>query len=73
MAVGDHLHLEIFVHGQSVDPMGWFDAKWIRDSLATKLEVPSGSTSAPTCPNQRLQRCTRCNRKGVTHNHAVRG
>jgi hypothetical protein len=23
-----------------VDPMEWFDAKWIRDNLATKLEVP---------------------------------
>ena len=40
LAGGDHLHLEIFVHGQSVDPMEWFDAKWIRDNLATKLEVP---------------------------------
>ncbi|MCG6949224.1 MAG: M23 family metallopeptidase [Acidobacteria bacterium] len=40
MAGGDHLHLEIFVHGQSVDPMEWLDAKWIRDNLATKLDVP---------------------------------
>ena len=40
LAGGDHLHLEIFVHGQSVDPMEWLDAKWIRDNLATKLEVP---------------------------------
>ena len=40
LAGGDHLHLEIFVHGQSVDPMEWFDAKWIRDNLATKIEVP---------------------------------
>jgi len=40
LAGGDHLHLEVFIHGQSVDPMEWFDAKWIRDNLATKLEVP---------------------------------
>ena len=40
LAGGDHLHLEVFVHGQSVDPMEWFDGKWIRDNLATKLEVP---------------------------------
>jgi murein DD-endopeptidase MepM/ murein hydrolase activator NlpD len=40
LAGGDHLHLEVFVYGQSVDPMEWFDAKWIRDNLATKLEVP---------------------------------
>jgi murein DD-endopeptidase MepM/ murein hydrolase activator NlpD len=40
LAGGDHLHLEIFVHGQSVNPMEWFDSKWIKDNLATKLEVP---------------------------------
>jgi len=40
LAGGDHLHLEVFVHGQSVDPMEWLDAKWIKDNLATKLEVP---------------------------------
>jgi murein DD-endopeptidase MepM/ murein hydrolase activator NlpD len=40
LAGGDHLHLEIFVHGQSVDPLEWLDAKWIRDNLGTKLSVP---------------------------------
>jgi murein DD-endopeptidase MepM/ murein hydrolase activator NlpD len=40
LAGGDHLHLEIFVHGQSVDPLEWLDAKWIRDNLATKLDIP---------------------------------
>ncbi len=40
LAGGDHVHLEIFVHGQSVDPVEWLDAKWIRDNLGTKLAVP---------------------------------
>jgi murein DD-endopeptidase MepM/ murein hydrolase activator NlpD len=40
LAGGDHLHLEIFVHGQSVDPLEWLDAKWIRDNLGTKLALP---------------------------------
>ncbi len=40
LAGGDHLHLEIFVQGQSVDPLEWFDAKWIRDNLASKVAVP---------------------------------
>ena len=40
LAGGDHLHLEIFLHGQSVDPVEWIDAKWIRDNLGTKLGVP---------------------------------
>lgn len=42
LAGGDHLHLEIFVHGQPVDPLEWLDAKWIRDNIGTKLEVPIG-------------------------------
>ena len=42
LAGGDHLHLEIFVHGQSVDPLEWLDAKWIGDNLGTKLRVPLG-------------------------------
>jgi murein DD-endopeptidase MepM/ murein hydrolase activator NlpD len=42
LAGGDHLHLEIFVHGQSVDPLEWLDAKWLSDNLATKLRVPLG-------------------------------
>ena len=40
LAGGDHLHLEIFVQGQSVDPVEWLDAKWLRDNLGTKLAVP---------------------------------
>jgi murein DD-endopeptidase MepM/ murein hydrolase activator NlpD len=40
LAGGDHLHLEIFLHGQPVDPVEWLDAKWIRDNLGTKLAVP---------------------------------
>jgi hypothetical protein len=40
LAGGDHLHLEIFVQGQSVDPLEWFDDKWLRDNLASKLAVP---------------------------------
>jgi len=41
LAGGDHLHLEIFVHGQSVDPLQWLDAKWIRDNITSKLESAS--------------------------------
>jgi murein DD-endopeptidase MepM/ murein hydrolase activator NlpD len=40
LAGGDHLHLEIFVQGQSVDPLEWLDAKWIRDNIASKVAVP---------------------------------
>ena len=39
LAGGDHLHLEIFVQGKSVDPFEWLDAHWITDNIATKLPV----------------------------------
>ncbi len=40
LAGGDHLHLEIFVQGQSVDPLEWLDGKWITDNLASKIALP---------------------------------
>ena len=40
LAGGDHLHLEIFIQGKSVDPVEWLDEHWIRDNLNTKLPVP---------------------------------
>jgi hypothetical protein len=40
LAGGDHLHLEVFVQGLSVDPAEWLDAHWIQDNLASKLPLP---------------------------------
>jgi murein DD-endopeptidase MepM/ murein hydrolase activator NlpD len=40
LAGGDHLHLEIFIQGQSVDPLEWLDGKWIRDNIASKIALP---------------------------------
>jgi murein DD-endopeptidase MepM/ murein hydrolase activator NlpD len=40
LAGGDHLHLEIFVQGKSVDPFEWLDEHWIRDNVATKVTLP---------------------------------
>lgn len=34
LAVGDHLHYEILVHGVPVTPIEWWDPKWIRDRIA---------------------------------------
>ncbi|MFH1175774.1 MAG: M23 family metallopeptidase [Acidobacteriota bacterium] len=41
LAGGDHLHLEIFVQGRSVNPIEWLDAHWIADNLGTKLALPA--------------------------------
>lgn len=40
LAGGDHLHLEIFLHGKSVNPVEWFDAHWIKDNVATRVPFP---------------------------------
>ena len=37
LAGGDHLHLEIFVHGESVDPLQWLDGKWIEEKIMAKI------------------------------------
>jgi murein DD-endopeptidase MepM/ murein hydrolase activator NlpD len=39
LAIGDHLHYEVLVHGISVTPVEWWDAKWIRDRLNTPLRA----------------------------------
>ena len=50
LAGGDHLHLEIFVQGQSVDPIEWLDAHWIRTVIATKVDLPESSDRPKESP-----------------------
>lgn len=42
LAGGDHLHFSMLVHGVFVDPMEWFDARWISEHIEPKLS-PSQS------------------------------
>ena len=37
LAGGDHLHLEIFVQGRSVDPIEWLDEHWIGTVIGSNL------------------------------------
>jgi murein DD-endopeptidase MepM/ murein hydrolase activator NlpD len=39
LAGGDHLHFSIVVWGDHVDPVEWWDPQWIRDHVASKLEM----------------------------------
>jgi murein DD-endopeptidase MepM/ murein hydrolase activator NlpD len=39
LAIGDHLHYEVLVHGMSVTPLEWWDAKWIRDRVSGPLQA----------------------------------
>ncbi|HEX9640239.1 MAG TPA: M23 family metallopeptidase [Candidatus Krumholzibacteria bacterium] len=38
LAVGDHLHYEVLVHGIPVTPLQWWDEAWIRDHIAKPLD-----------------------------------
>ena len=40
MAGGDHLHFEVAISGESVNPIEWWDAHWIKNNIAGKL--PAG-------------------------------
>jgi murein DD-endopeptidase MepM/ murein hydrolase activator NlpD len=39
LAIGDHLHYEMLVHGVPVTPVEWWDAKWIRDRINLPLRT----------------------------------
>jgi len=45
MAGGDHLHFEMAISGQSVNPIEWWDAHWIKDNLTGKLELAKAAGS----------------------------
>jgi murein DD-endopeptidase MepM/ murein hydrolase activator NlpD len=40
LAGGDHLHYSMMLAGVFVDPLEWFDEKWIREHLEAKLSPP---------------------------------
>ena len=37
LALGDHLHYEVLIHGISVTPLEWWDGRWIRDHILKPL------------------------------------
>ncbi|HEX2770141.1 MAG TPA: M23 family metallopeptidase [Geobacteraceae bacterium] len=39
MAGGDHLHFEVTISGQSVNPIEWWDSHWIKNNVTGKLEI----------------------------------
>ncbi len=46
LAGGDHLHYAVLLSGVFVDPLEWFDPKWIHDHIEPKL-APAASEAAP--------------------------
>jgi len=47
LAGGDHLHFSTLVSGVFVDPLEWFDEKWIREHVDAKLEPAAAEDAAP--------------------------
>jgi murein DD-endopeptidase MepM/ murein hydrolase activator NlpD len=52
LAGGDHLHYAMLLDGVFVDPIEWFDAKWIADHIEGKLTAAAQtqSESVPAAP-----------------------
>ncbi len=40
MAGGDHIHFAMQLDGVQIDPKEWWDAHWIRDHIARRVELP---------------------------------
>ena len=46
LAVGDHLHFGVYLHGVPVLPVEWWDQKWINDNIQPKLEGSASEVGA---------------------------
>jgi murein DD-endopeptidase MepM/ murein hydrolase activator NlpD len=67
LALGDHLHYEVLIHGVSVTPLEWWDARWIRDHIGRPLreagvplleadQPPAEAEERPAAPARRPRR-----------------
>jgi murein DD-endopeptidase MepM/ murein hydrolase activator NlpD len=53
LAVGDHLHYGVYLHGVAILPVEWWDRKWIEDNISPKL---AGRSSEAVAESQRSAR-----------------
>jgi murein DD-endopeptidase MepM/ murein hydrolase activator NlpD len=50
LASGDHLHFTVLLQGVPVDPVEWWDGKWIKDHITAKLAMFPRSVPAAKEP-----------------------
>jgi hypothetical protein len=61
LAGGDHLHFSIMLRGVHIDPIEWWDPKWLKDHVTDPLKMfpatgeaaapaPTPSAAAPATP-----------------------
>ena len=43
LAAGDHLHFTMLVNGQPVNPVEWWDQKWMQDRVFRKIAAAGGA------------------------------
>ena len=48
MAAGDHLHYSMLVHQTFVNPIEWWDPKWIKNNITDKIDEIKSTISTPT-------------------------
>lgn len=47
LAGGDHLHFAMLLGGTFIDPLEWFDERWIQEHLEVKLRKATPESSTP--------------------------
>jgi murein DD-endopeptidase MepM/ murein hydrolase activator NlpD len=46
LAAGDHLHFGVYLEGQAVNPVEWWDPHWIEDRVTRKIREAVGGSAA---------------------------
>jgi murein DD-endopeptidase MepM/ murein hydrolase activator NlpD len=44
MAAGDHIHFSMQLDGVQIDPKEWWDAHWIKDHIAKRLDLTAAGS-----------------------------
>jgi murein DD-endopeptidase MepM/ murein hydrolase activator NlpD len=39
LAGGDHLHFDVLLSGQQVNPLEWWDSTWLKHNVLDKLAI----------------------------------
>jgi murein DD-endopeptidase MepM/ murein hydrolase activator NlpD len=47
LAAGDHLHFTMLVNGTAVNPVEWWDTKWMQDRVFRKIAEAGGAAPQP--------------------------
>jgi murein DD-endopeptidase MepM/ murein hydrolase activator NlpD len=54
LAAGDHLHFTMLVQGQAVNPVEWWDPKWMQDRVFRKIAEAGGTVATGTSAERRI-------------------